>query len=369
MLWNNKNLMLMLDLTTRCNAGCPQCHRTDLNGFKMDKRLTNVVWSIEQFKKAFTVEDCNQISTFDLCGLYGDPMMVPDIVQIVRYIRQSNPQAKIQINTNGSLRSEDVWWDLCMAGRQNLIFFISVEGTTQKMHEIYRQHTFLDKILANMDLIKQTDSIINTQCLVWRHNEDHLQEIEKLCRDHGSTSHRISVTTRNRNFKNGRIEWHNPRSNGQNYLERSTHTPGETVDGYVQVERRRYVKSDELQEHDIQEHERTKIDIQTRDDGDISCEWGNKNALSMDFNGFIHPCCYFHNPIQMLGLSSNEENFEKRFNEHHVIKKYREREKEMNVFHNSMKNIIDHVWFKETLQDSWKKNPNEQCVVSCGKCV
>ena len=97
-------------------------------------------------------------------------------------------------------------------------------------------------------------------------------------------------------FKNGRIEWHNPRSNGQNFLERSTHKPGETVDGYVQVERRRYVKNDELQEHDIQEHERTKIDIQTRNDGDISCEWGNKNALSMDFNGFVHPCCYFQNP-------------------------------------------------------------------------
>ena len=183
----------MLDLTTRCNAGCPQCHRTDLNGLRADKRLPNVVWSLEQFKKAFTVEDCNQISTFDLSGIYGDPMMVPDIADIIQYIAQSNPLAIIQINTNGSLRSEDVWWDCCMAGRQNLIFFISVEGITQKMHEIYRQHTFLDKILNNMDLISQTDSQIHTQCLVWRHNEDYLEEIEKLCRDHGSTLSLIHI--------------------------------------------------------------------------------------------------------------------------------------------------------------------------------
>ena len=369
MLWSNNNLMLGIDLTTRCNAGCPQCHRTDLNGLKADKRLPNIVWSLEQFKKAFSVEDCNQISTFDICGIYGDPMMVPDIAKIVKYIAESNPTAKIQINTNGSLRSEDVWWDLCMAGRQNLIFFISVEGTTQKMHEIYRQHTFLHKILNNMDLISQTDSKIHTQCLVWRHNEDHLQEIEDLCRKHGSTSHRISVTTRNRNFKNGRIEFTNPRSNGQNYLERSTHKPGETVDGYVQVERRRHVKADEAIEHDIAEAKRTQIDIETRNQGDISCEWGNKNALTMDYNGQVHPCCYFQNPYHNLGLSTNEKGFEERFHNDAVIQSYKTHEKELNLFHNSMKNIINHIWYKETLPRSWKKTPNEQCIASCGKCV
>ena len=69
--------------------------------------------------------------------------------------------------------------------QDKLTFFISVEhNTTQEMHEIYRQNTFLDKILKNMDLISQTQSKIRTQCLVWKHNEDHLEEIEKLCRDH-----------------------------------------------------------------------------------------------------------------------------------------------------------------------------------------
>jgi len=368
MLWNSNNLMLGIDLTTRCNAGCPQCHRTDLNGLKADKRLPNVVWSLEQFKKAFSVEDCNQISTFDICGIYGDPMMVPDIAKIVKYIAESNPQAKIQINTNGSLRSEDVWWDCCVSGGKNLHWFISVEGTTQEMHQIYRQHTFLDKILNNMDIISQTQSVIHTQCLVWRHNENHLQEIEDLCRKHGSTSHRISVTTRNRNFKNGRIEFTNPRSNGQNFLERSTHKPGETVNGYVQVERRRYVKKDELVTDELREHKDIQKDIAVRQDGGISCEWGNKNALTMDYNGQIHPCCYFQNPYANLGLSTNEVGFEERFLSDPLMQEYKTHEKELNLFHNSMKNILNHIWYKQTLQNSWKTQPNEQCKTMCGGC-
>ena len=38
-----KGIILNLDLTTRCNAGCPQCHRTDLNGLSKQVRLPDVV--------------------------------------------------------------------------------------------------------------------------------------------------------------------------------------------------------------------------------------------------------------------------------------------------------------------------------------
>ena len=41
-------------------------------------------------------------------------------------IKESNPKAKIQINTNGSIRSEDVWWDTCTYGGSNLTFYIYI---------------------------------------------------------------------------------------------------------------------------------------------------------------------------------------------------------------------------------------------------
>ncbi len=366
-MWNQNNLILNLDLTTRCNAGCPQCHRTNLNGLRKDKRLPDVVWSLDNFKKAFSIEDCNVIDTFELCGTFGDPMMVPDIAKIVQYIAQSNPKAKIQINTNGSLRSEDVWWDTCIYGGSNLTFYVSVEGTTQEMHEIYRQWTFLDKILNNMDIISQTQSKIHTQCLVWKHNENHLQEIEQLCKDHGSISHRISVTTRQRNFVNGKIEF--TKNGDKGVLEQSTFKPGEVVDGYVQVERRRHVNENELYEDALKEQEIYQSEVQAREQGDISCEWGNKNHMAMDYNGQIHPCCFFQNPYSDLGLSSNQPGWEDKFHDSDVIRDYKLHADELNVFNNSMKNILDHVWYKKTLPDSWTNKPNIQCITQCGKCI
>lgn len=351
-------VILNLDITTRCNAGCPQCHRTDLNGLKKTSKLPDVVWDIDTFKKGFYSEDCLNIDTWDFCGVYGDPMMVPDIVKIVEYIKTENPSAKIQINTNGSLRDEDVWWDLCKIGGKDLTFFISVEGTTQEMHERYRQHTFLDKILKNMDLVSQTQSKIRTQCLVWKHNEDHLEEIEKLCRDHGSIGHRISVTTRQRNFdKEGKI--HFTKNGKPDVLERSTLKAGQDVDGYVQVDRRRYVKESELQDGDIQ-------DKKLYDN--IFCEWGDKNTLAMDYNGNIHPCCFFQNPYSNLGLSSNDPEWEKTFNNDELIKQYRFSESDLNVFRNPIEKILEHKWFKEFLPESWETKPNIQCITQCGKC-
>lgn len=358
-----KGIILNLDLTTRCNAGCPQCHRTDLNGLTKQVRLPDVVWDIETFKKAFSPEDCQFIGVWDFCGVFGDPMMVPDIVKIVEYIRESNPNAQLQINTNGSIRDEDTWWNLCTAGKDKLTFFISVEGTTQEMHEIYRQNTFLDKILKNMDLVSQTQSKIRTQCLVWKHNEDHLEEIEKLCRDHGSIGHRISVTTRQRNFdKDGKIHFNNRGKPG--VLERSTLKAGQEVDGYVQVDRRRYVKENEFQDGDREDVEL----LNQKSNSDISCEWGNKNAMAMDYNGNIHPCCFFQNPYYSLGLSSNQSGWEEKFNNHELIKDYRFSESELNVFRSPISKIVKHKWFTDFLPRSWEYQPNIQCLTQCGKC-
>ena len=45
-------------------------------------------------------------------------------------------------------------------------------------NEHYRQNTYLDKILNNMKVI--SIRFIKTQCLVCKHNENHLQETDDL---------------------------------------------------------------------------------------------------------------------------------------------------------------------------------------------
>ena len=64
---------LKLDITTRCNAGCPQCHRTNLTGLKAHEWLPDIVWSLDQFKRAFPVQVAKHIYNYNICGTWGDP--------------------------------------------------------------------------------------------------------------------------------------------------------------------------------------------------------------------------------------------------------------------------------------------------------
>ena len=48
-----KKLDVFLEISTFCNAGCPQCHRTNPDGLDKADWLPLVNWSIEQFKKVY----------------------------------------------------------------------------------------------------------------------------------------------------------------------------------------------------------------------------------------------------------------------------------------------------------------------------
>ena len=54
--WHNKNISLTLDITTHCNAKCPQCARTDnlSGGLKRYSNIPLMHWSIAQIKAVFT---------------------------------------------------------------------------------------------------------------------------------------------------------------------------------------------------------------------------------------------------------------------------------------------------------------------------
>ena len=81
-------LTIWLDLSTYCNAGCPQCHRTNANGLDKVYWLPLVQWSLAEFQKAFPVSSMANIKKFDMCGTWGDPMMNKDIYEIAKYIYQ-----------------------------------------------------------------------------------------------------------------------------------------------------------------------------------------------------------------------------------------------------------------------------------------
>ncbi len=217
-LYDNNDISMWLDLSTHCNAACPQCHRTDANGLGKIGWLPTVQWSFEQFKQAFPIETMLHINRFDICGTWGDPMMNKDIWKIIEYIIKCS-NCYMVINTNGSIRDEDWWWRLGVLTGKRLTVVWAIDGVNQEQHSRYRQQTDLKKILLNMEAFNAAGGRSEVFTVIFKHNEADIHNIAKMVKDKGTMT--LFLVKSNRFYSNSTFHFVDP--TGQNQvLERST---------------------------------------------------------------------------------------------------------------------------------------------------
>ncbi len=217
-LYPENDLIAWVDLSTLCNAACPQCHRTDRNGLGDIPWLPKIKWTLGEFKMAFPKESLHKFKRFEFCGTWGDPVMNKDMYAICEYIIR-NSKAKIQINTNGSIRTPDWWWDLGVMCGDRLRVWFDVDGINQEMHEKYRQKTDLQKIQDNIESITATNAGISIMVIVFKHNQDYLEEIHDMVRSWGVTGE-VSFMGSNRFYHQDTFEF--IKDDKEEILEQST---------------------------------------------------------------------------------------------------------------------------------------------------
>lgn len=182
---DSKKFNIWLDLSTFCNASCPQCHRTDANGLGKVDWLPLIKWSLKDFIRQFPPGSIDSVSRFEMCGTWGDPVMSKDIGEICKYIHD-NSKAVIHINTNGGLRTPKWWEDLGNYCGERLTVYFDIDGTTNEMHQKYRRGVDLQTVLDNMEALSNTKAIPKAFVILFRHNEEHIYDIKKLVRMYGA---------------------------------------------------------------------------------------------------------------------------------------------------------------------------------------
>lgn len=187
-------------VTNLCNARCPQCQRTDVNGLGTVKTLPLTTWSFDDFKRRFPISTLNHSKEYSFCGTWGDPLMAKDIDKMCHYIID-NSNANIIITTNGSIRKEDFYWNLGVYCGRRLSMVIDVDGINEEMHQKYRRGTSLKKSLAALRSLSQTKAIPLSQSIIFKHNEDYKDEIEQLALSNGSHYHQHYNSDRFDNLK------------------------------------------------------------------------------------------------------------------------------------------------------------------------
>jgi sulfatase maturation enzyme AslB (radical SAM superfamily) len=127
--------------------------------------FTQTYWTIDDVKNYIDLEIIKNLKNLILCGNFGDTMGNPDVVKIVKYFRENNPNLPIHINTNGGIGDAKDFAKLAELG-VHMIFGLDGLGQT---NELYRVNVKWDKILQNLNsfISKASPSQLEIQFIMW----------------------------------------------------------------------------------------------------------------------------------------------------------------------------------------------------------
>ena len=116
--------MLDIETSSFCNAKCPHCVRESRDGdysFFEQKNLT-----LDFFKENISSDVLSKLEIVSFCGNIGEPAMNKHMPEILRWIRQQNPDIFLEMYTNGSVQTTDWWFKLgeIIGNNGNVIFAI-----------------------------------------------------------------------------------------------------------------------------------------------------------------------------------------------------------------------------------------------------
>jgi len=285
-LYTDLKLQLIIEISTHCNAKCMQCSRTNIEGLGLHPQAPRPShMSLENFKKFFTPADLRHLYNIHFSGTYGDPLMNPEIYEIIKYCCENmvDGWGTVSIATNGSIRDEDFWWELGILCGKKLKVTFDIDGINQEMHEKYRRGTNLNKILRNMETLSLTKARIKTFTVLFKHNEDYIEEIKKICKDHGATEHEIIQSTRF--FYGPVLNFINEKGEEETLEQAGSNSHQDFVDFNRTTIRR------------LRDHRTLKSYSNLVKNFDnppeISCAFFNSKSLHITVEGIVKPCCYW----------------------------------------------------------------------------
>ena len=218
---------IQVEATTKCNAWCPGCGRNQ-GGFGLAEPFEIVDLAVARLEEVLCQLPLLEVVHF--CGTFGDAIAAQEIHALVKVAKQHCK--KIQLNTNGSLRTTQWWTNLALELQdiEHDIWFC-LDGL-KDTHEIYRQGTDFDKIIANARAFIDAGGSASWQFIPWKHNEHQISDCIKMSQRLGFKNFRFINNVRSnfqaRHYQTGEsvniVTW----SKNQNYsrfANLQTHVP------------------------------------------------------------------------------------------------------------------------------------------------
>ena len=268
---------LHLEISSLCNAQCPQCPR-NFFGYKHNFGYVEKNMTLEEAKIIFPESFIKQLEIVLINGNFGDCVMNPETPDIVEWFREINPSMKIEISTNGGARDNEFWERLA---HSNCHVYFCIDGL-EDTHSIYRRNTLYKTVIKNAKIFIEAGGYAMWKYIVFNHNEHQIEEAQQLSKHLG--------------FKSFvRVD--------QGRTQGPIIGPDATVVGYLGEHTHNYDPSF-IQKIIHQEPVLVPIQDEIKI---IKCEVEEQRSVYVDSTGDVYPCCYLgFAPRTYRGMRTDE---------------------------------------------------------------
>lgn len=155
-----------LELTNLCNAKCPLCYRNNKDYIAKSPYQRPLNEVIEQLN-LFT-----NLESIKLVGTISEPTLYKDFFPLIEYLNSRD--IEIEICTNGDTHQPSWWGELGKLLKKDDKVFFTICGSTQELHEVYRNGTKLQDILDNASALRKFSKYKNdyAQLIRFNYNDD-----------------------------------------------------------------------------------------------------------------------------------------------------------------------------------------------------
>lgn len=265
-----------LELSTLCNAVCPECPR-NFHGYTYNAGYPETNMSLEMAEKIFQPEFLKQLHKIHINGNFGDFLMNPQSLEILGYFRSQNPRLRITISTNGGGRNRAFWQELASIATNVSFCIDGLEDT----HHLYRQNTVWRTVVNNAESFIAAGGRATWKMIRFKHNEAQIEECLQMSKDKGFSDFHLIDHGRNTGpvyDKNGNL----------------THILGNyTGDTDIKI----LLPAVMCQTGDKRNH---NLPVP----GPLDCESRKLRQIYVDATGDVYPCCYLGFYPRTYGLGS-----------------------------------------------------------------